>query len=108
MTDKILYHKANKQSAVNENIENEESKTSGQGLQPVIVDCPSFENEPWKSRAEAVRPKELDYYLLDDSQKSLVAAPLPVSTGHPYLKLILEFLDSVPKECWIDEENEED
>ncbi len=68
--------------------------------------CPSFEDEPWKSRAERLRPKSLDTYLAPIDLDAPLPPPLPSSSR--YTKLLLRFLDAVPKECWIDEENEED
>lgn len=75
---------------------------------PSEVYCPSFDEEPWKSRAQAVRPTTLDYYTQDLATQSSITTPAPVPLGHPYVKLLLEFLDTVPDECWIDEENEMD
>ena len=69
--------------------------------------CPSFEDEPWKSRAEALRPQVLDEYVINLDNPAFITPP-PIPPGHPYVKLILEFLDTVPDECWIDEENDVD
>ena len=76
-------------------------------LKQTTLVCPSFDDEPWKSRAEKLRPTSLDAYtqgLLNFD--AVLPPPLPLSS--PYVKLLLKFLDTVPKECWIDEENEED
>lgn len=64
--------------------------------------CPSFETSRWGKRAAKIRPASLDRYIdLGESQK-------PVPTNHKYVRLYLRFLDSIPEECWIDEENEVD
>lgn len=78
---------------------------TGQPSNDLLV-CPSFEDEPWKSRAEKLRPKSFDAY----SAPLDLDAPLPppLAASSRYTKLLLRFLDTVPKECWIDEENEED
>ena len=68
--------------------------------------CPSFDDEPWRTRAAALRPKALDYWTTRVIDLDNPPAPLP--SDHAYRKLLLEFLASVPKECWLDEENEED
>ncbi len=68
--------------------------------------CPSFEDEPWKSRADRLKPKRLDRYTEVDLTKSAFIAPLRLN--HRYIKLYLEFLDTVPDACWIDEENDVD
>lgn len=71
------------------------------------VDCPSFDNEPWKSRAEKLRAKSKDeFFMVDWNTTPITPPPLPLN--HGYIKLYLEFLDTVPEECWIDEENEVD
>ncbi|MBI2338875.1 MAG: hypothetical protein HYU99_00705 [Deltaproteobacteria bacterium] len=71
------------------------------------VSCPSFDDEPWKSRSDAIRRESKDeFFLVDWSSTQVTPPPLPLD--HGYVRLLLEFLDTVPKECWIDEENEED
>ncbi len=69
-----------------------------------VTICPSFDDEPWKSRADEYRPS----HFTDKSFIDLTQSYPPLPSQHPYVKLLLEFLDTVPKECWIDEENEED
>lgn len=83
------------------------AKTDETGPAQNTLVCPSFEDEPWKSRAERLRPKSLDVYSLAEVPSDLVLPP-PLPASSPYVKLLLRFLDTVPKECWIDEENEED
>ena len=69
--------------------------------------CPSFEDEPWKSQATAIRSESKDeFFLVDWSNTTITPPPLPLN--HSYVRLYLDFLDTVPNECWIDEENEED
>lgn len=74
--------------------------------------CPSFDEEPWKSRAAALRPPVLDEYIFNldkgESPNPHFMTPPPIPLGHPYVRLISEFLDTVPDECWIDEENDVD
>lgn len=69
--------------------------------------CPSFEAEPWKSRVQTLKEQTKDQFFLIDWNKTTITPP-PLSLNHGYVKLYLEFLDTVPKECWIDEENEQD
>jgi len=71
------------------------------------ADCPSFNDEPWKSKADRLRPKRLDNYL-DHSDERKFAKYKPLPPNHRYVRLVLKFLDTVPNECWIDEENEID
>lgn len=66
--------------------------------------CPSFDEEPWKSRADQYRPP----HFTDKSFLDLTKSYPPLPSQHPYVRLINEFLDSIPEECWIDEENEMD
>lgn len=70
------------------------------------IKCPSFDEEPWKSRAERLRPASLDVYSLADV--AAIPPMPPLKLGHPYVRLVLRYLDSIPEECWIDEENEQD
>ena len=70
--------------------------------------CPSFDDEPWASRAAVVKPKSLDNYVQNLLVGSDTKDYQPLPPDHAYIKLILEFLDSVPPDCWIDEENEVD
>ena len=74
---------------------------------PHSLVCPSFEEEPWRSRAAALRPTAIDEFFLDAWTLPAITPP-PLPPGHPYVKLLLEYLDSIPDECWIDEENDVD
>jgi hypothetical protein len=69
--------------------------------------CPSFEDEPWRSQAAALRPTAIDEYWLDTWVAPAISPP-PLPPGHPYVKLLLAYLGTVPDECWIDEENDVD
>lgn len=71
---------------------------------PTTPHCPSFDDEPWKSRADQYRPP----HFADKSFLDLTQSYPPLPSQHPYARLVLEFLDTVPEECWIDEENEVD
>lgn len=66
--------------------------------------CPSFDEEPWKSRADQYRPP----HFADKAFLDLTKSYPPLPSQHPYVRLLLEFLDTVPKDCWVDEENEVD
>jgi hypothetical protein len=69
--------------------------------------CPSFESEPWQSRLSDLKTQSKDeFFLIDWNTTAITPPPLPLN--HGYVKLYLEFLDTVPRECWIDEENEQD
>lgn len=72
------------------------------------LECPSFNDEPWKSKAERLRPNSLDEYILADVNDPIVAEYKPLPPGHRYVRLVLKFLETVPDHCWIDEENEVD
>jgi hypothetical protein len=100
----------NKPAATAATADTEKKTEASQATSPTPKDeyliCPSFDDEPWKSRAAALRPKSLGAYTINLTDTSKLPPPLPNS--HPYVQLILEYLDSLPDECWIDEENDVD
>ena len=71
---------------------------------PMAPHCPSFDEEPWKSHGDQYRPS----HFTDKSFLDLTESYPPLLSQHPYVRLINEFLDSIPQECWIDEENDVD
>ena len=102
-----LHQKRAEQTTATASVTNKTKETT---INPTPKDeyfiCPSFDDEPWKSRAVALRPKSLDAYTVNLTDTTELPPPLPES--HPYVRLILEYLDSLPDECWIDEENDVD
>ncbi len=69
-------------------------------------ECPSFENSVWGQKAERYRPRAWDSYQSIELDSWRFSHPL--RTGQRYYQLYLNFLDTVPKSCWQDEENEQD
>lgn len=80
------------------------SQTLASSTPVTPLHCPSFDEEPWKSRADEYRPA----HFADKSFLDITQSYPPLPSQHPYVRLVLEFLDTVPEECWIDEENEVD
>lgn len=105
---KLKLHKNPKPTPITTDAHNKAETTPAATLTPKdeYLVCPSFDDEPWKSRAAALRPKSLDAYTVNLMDTAELPPPLPES--HPYVRLILEYLNSLPDECWIDEESDVD
>lgn len=105
---KLKLHRKPVATTATTNVPNktETTPTTTQAPKDEYLACPSFDAEPWKSRAAALRPKSLDAYTVNWTESTELPPPLPES--HPYVRLVLEYLESLPGECWIDEENEVD